>query len=267
MAQTSAAFLAALAYSEDRIGALVGGLDRPVDAFAQPCVLALSIARQAGAVHRDLIALCAANRTTSALILLRPIVEAAILVRWLEVDPQLHTDMYLAEDDRSRLSAAPAITEFRRRREIPSSGPVFDPADAVRMRSEVERTKAKAIAAGRITKKSNRVLPLILDMAMATADTAIWEAYEIIYRVASPWTHFGGRSLAHHEFEKRPDGTHIEPRSVFGADAIRGVSAPTMLVLLGSTSRICGLGFETEARIIQDTLALWPREVVKDVDV
>lgn len=263
----SPAFKTALAYAEERIAALIEGLDRPINEFGQPCVLALSIARQAGGVHGDMLRLCAAGRTTSALILLRSIVEAAILVRWIQVDPQLHTDMYLAEDDRMRLAGVPAIEEFRRRRGIPSSGPVFDPVDDARMRKEVEATKAKAIAEGKITKKSNRVLPLVQDMAKVTGDTAIWEAYEILYRVISPWTHFGGRSLAHHEFESRPDGTYIEPRAVLSGEAIRGVAAPTTLVLLGSTSRICGLGFEGEARLLQDTLVLWPREVLDNVDV
>jgi hypothetical protein len=130
------------------------------------------------------------------------------------------------------------------------------------MRKTVTTAKAAAVKAGKITGKSNRVMLLINDMAKATGDSAIWEAYEIIYRVVSPWTHFGGRSLAHHEIELRSDGQHLVPKSPYTGAAIRAVAAPTMLVLLGSVSRICDLGFDREARILQDTIVLWPSQVL-----
>lgn len=267
MVKMSPAFVDALSYAEERIQALVASLDRPIEGLAQPGALTLGIARQAGAVHRDLITLCASNRLTSPVILVRPIVEAAILVRWIEVDPQPHTDMYFAEDDRQRLSSVPAFVEFRRRRGTPMSGPVFSPDVEAEMRKGVTDVKAAAIAAGKITKKSNRVLPLIQDMAKATGDSAIWEGYQVIYRVASPWTHFGGRAMSHYEPETRSDGTHLVPAPPYDGLAIRGLTAPTMLVLLGSVSRICGLGIEREARILQDTIAMWPSEALGDVDL
>ena len=267
MVKMSPAFVDALSYAEERIQALVASLDRPVEGLVQPCALTMGIARQAGAVHRDLMTLCASNRLTSPVILLRPIVEAAILVRWIEVDPQPHSDMYFAEDDRQRLSSAPAFVEFRRRRGTPMSGPVFTREVEVAMRKGVTAVKEGAIAAGKITKKSNRVLPLIQDMAKATDDSAIWEGYEVIYRVVSPWTHVGGRALSHYEPEIRSDGTHLVPVPPYDGQAIRALTAPTMLVLLGSVGRICGLGIEREARILQDTIAMWPSEALMAVDL
>jgi hypothetical protein len=122
MPKTAPAFYVALDYAEERIQALIRSLDRPIDGFSPPCALAIGIARQAGAIYGDLMALARAGRLVSAMILLRPIVEAAILVRWIEMDPQPHADMYFAEDDRLRLGSAPAMVEFRRKRTLRRSG-------------------------------------------------------------------------------------------------------------------------------------------------
>jgi Family of unknown function (DUF5677) len=263
----SSAFVAARAFAEERILSLLNGLDHPIDGLPQPPVLSLGIARQAGDVYRSLLGACNRNELTAAMVLVRPIVEAAIVVRWIEVDPQPHTDMYFAEDDRQILGAAPILREQRRRRGLATAEPIIPKATEAEMKASVQRVRSEAIAAGRLPPKFNRLLPLVETMATETHDSAIWEGYQVIYRIVSPWTHFGGRSLAGHTTEARSDGTHLVPAHVYDASAIRSLTAPTMLVLLGSLSRLCDLGVDGETRLLQDTIALWPSEALKNVDI
>jgi hypothetical protein len=104
-------------------------------------------------------------------------------------------------------------------------------------------------------------------MAQDTKDSAIWEAYEIIYRNASPWAHVSERIMTGYQLESRSDGTHIVPAQTWTGRSIRSVAVPGFAILLGSASRICGIGVEKECRIIQDALAGWPPEALSEVRV
>ncbi len=159
--------------------------------------------------------------------------------------------------------AIPIFDEFQRRRRI-TVGPQHDSDRIAEMKATIKAVRSEAVADGQFPPKFNRLLPLIETMATETGDSAIWEGYQVLYRMVSPWTHFGGRSMSGHRVEPRPDGLHIVPTHAYGADAIRSLAAPTMLILLGSTSRICELGIDGETRILQNTIVLWPAETQED---
>ena len=125
------------------------------------------------------------------------------------------------------------------------------------MKAFIKGVRMKARDSGEPLKEDGPLLPQLQQMALSTKDTAAWEAYEVLYRIASPWSHAGGRSLVGQRFEQRADGKHV----VLGVDwapiAVRALVAPTVAVLMGSASRICEIGLEDELRVLQDTLAQW----------
>ena len=259
-------FLAALTAAESELDRLADKLDVPIDGRSIPCVVVLGIARQAFVMYRGLRREAAAEPLgITGPTMLRSVVEAAILIRWIEDAPALRVDMYMAEDDRHRLAAAEPFRKFRARRATSVSGPVFTVTATAAMTANVADARARALAASEPIRKSGSVTPTVEAMALSTGDSAMWEAYEVIYRVSSPWTHLSGGSLAHHRVESRPDGSHLVVDGGYKDPALRAMAAPSIAHLLGSTSRICGLGIEVEARTWQDAIVFWPAPLVESM--
>jgi hypothetical protein len=71
--------------------------------------------------------------------------------------------------------------------------------------------------------------------------------------------------LSQHRVESRPDGSHLVIAGPYPGIALRAMAAPSMAHLIGSTSRICSLGIEAEARIWQDAIIEWPTPLIESV--
>jgi hypothetical protein len=173
--------------------------------------------------------------------------------------------MYQADDDRQRLASADPFRKFRARRSAGRGHPVFGRAETIEMRRVVAEVRSEARAAGEPIGLAGAVVPPVEQMALVTNDTAMWEAYQIVYRISSPWSHLEARSLASHSFEARLDGTHLVVSGGYSGLAVRAMAAPLVAHLIGTTSRICGLGLEAEARIWQDAVVTWPAPLIDSV--
>jgi hypothetical protein len=244
---------------QGRDALLARSLDVSLEGKRGQCAVALGIARQGFELYRGLRREAAADPLgITGTILLRSLAEAAILVRWIEGDPPLRVDMYFAEDDRQRLADAEPFRQFRARRGRPNE-PVYSAEQIAEMQANMATVRARAVAAGEpIGEKRGSLLPPIEVMAQKTGDSAVWEAYEVIYRVTSPWTHTAGMALGSHRMEQRPDGPHLVIGGPYRDLHLRAMASPLMAHLVGSTSRICGLGLEDEARVWQDAVVSWP---------
>jgi hypothetical protein len=77
---------------------------------------------------------CAGGNVLTALLTLRSLTEAAILVRWIEMDPIHHVAMWMAEDQRNSLSAVDQWRFAAKRRGWPPRV-VFAKAEGAAMRS------------------------------------------------------------------------------------------------------------------------------------
>jgi hypothetical protein len=253
-------FAAALEAAEFRLAELAdGALDRPITGRETACVMGIGL--HAAAIWLGGVRECLAEAVAPAAVLVRSLVDAAILVRWIEVDPVLHVAMYFAEDDRQRLAAGTAIDELRGRRGWPAtSGRAFDAKDERRLRDGIKADRAKAKRRGEPIGDAGSVLPNVENMARTTDD--LWEAYTVAYRVTSPWTHAGGRAIAGHELEERLDGHHIIPQTMMTVHQVRSLAAPTFAHLLASVSRQAELGVHEECDHIRLTLVGWPSEVL-----
>lgn len=225
-------------------------------------MVVLGIARQAFEVYRGLRREATANALgITGPILLRSLADAAILLRWIQDNPPLRVEMYFAEDDRQRLAAAEPFRRFRARRGT-DAGPVYPAAREAAMRANVADVRRRARVAGEpVGAVRGPLLPAAETMALSTGDSAMWEAYEVIFRVSSPWAHLSGTALSSHRIEHRRDGPHLVVEGAYRGVYLRAMACPSMAHLLGTASRICGLGIEGEARLWQDAIVEWPTPV------
>jgi hypothetical protein len=254
-------FRDALPVAEAELDDLFEKLDIPINAKAPPCVLVLGLARQAGLVFAGLRREARGDDSgATPPILLRTLADAAILIRWIEEAPELHVDMYQAEDDRLRLAGAPAF-EALHKAQGGEPGPVFPPDAEAALRAGIDATRARALAEKEPIGRAGSVLPNIEAMANATGDAEMQEAYGIIFRIASSWAHIGGRSITHHRFEERADGRHLVVEGGLPALHVRALGATLVAHLIASASRICGLDLDEAARVWQEAVATWPAEV------
>jgi len=105
--------------------------------------------------------------------LLRPLVEMNVLLRFLAVDPELHTELWYAEGERNVVTL---VDEFSSSRGLAGRwarlvSVNIDPAAFASRREAVERVRDKARAAGVAgVAKTGAVLPSITHQQRATGD-------------------------------------------------------------------------------------------------
>jgi hypothetical protein len=241
---------------EQRLLELSAQLDRPIDGMPSESVLVLGLARQAIGVYRGVLREADADGVTAATILVRAIAEAVILVRWIELDPGLHAAMYQAEDHRQSLAAAGGMEKFKRRQSQPVGDPVFSPEVVAEKNAEMRRVRALAQKASEPIGDKGALLPQVQQMAERTKDPDIQTAYDVLYRFTSASTHFGGRSLTGHRFERRSDDSvYLVVKPHTDSETTKTIAASLVAVLISSASRVCGFGIETEADAILADLA------------
>lgn len=250
-----------LEQAEIELGRLVEKLDPLVIGMSVEQQIVLAIGRHADELYAGVQRECEAGEVATAMVLLRPVVEDAILVRWIERDLPLHGEMWQAEDRRNQLAGAAAFEELRRRRGRPLS--VFPSADAEAMKDDIKAIRRKAVAKHEpINPNMGSLLPAIEQMVDKT-DNALWEAYQIAYRSLSPYTHSGGRAFTGYRYDSRPDGIHLVVGHDWTPLQIKGLAATTFLMILESVSRVCGLGFEDEGAMIRNLVATWPSDPIE----
>lgn len=249
-----------LPHVESRLELLADRLDPPVDQLNAGQQIVLSLGLHGRELYAGVRQACTAGSVATAMVVLRPAVEDAILVRWLESDLPMHSEMWLAEDNRNLLVGADAFEELRRRRGRPLS--VRSPDETVAMRGHIKSVRKKAVMKGEpINPDKGSVLPSVEQM-VDLKDNALWEAYQVAYRSLSPYTHSGGRAFVGYRYERRVDGTHLVAGHDWTTSAIRGLAATTFLLTIECISRVCELGIEDEAASMRDLVATWPSDAI-----
>lgn len=88
----------------------------------------------------------------------------------------------------------------------------------------------------------------------------LWEAYNVAYRMGSPFTHSGGRGLEGHWIEEREDGHHIVADVTWTAVQVRAGAAPAYAMAIASASRQAELDLHSAADEIRVGLThTWDR--------
>lgn len=239
--------------AETAIRAWFPALDAPVTSREQTVVVGLGL--RGIALYRGLIHACSGpTPTIAAEADLRALVDLVILIRWIEMAPALHIDMWLAEDDRGRITLGEKWGEMHRRRGS-SAGPAFTSEEVATMREGLAKVRAAARTAGEHVGEKGAMMPSIEHMAAATDD--LFEAYQIAYRSLSPSSHSGARSFVRDTAEQRADGWHLKPSAAWEPLHLRALGVPLMCFLVASVSRQLSLNLETRADQFRVEFTKW----------
>jgi hypothetical protein len=105
-----------LTFGQVQLDTIAGRFDVPIDNKAPECRAVLGVVLHARQVFRSVLRDCASDDIPTAMLSLRALAEATILVRWIEVSPVHHVEMWQAEADCHNLIVATNFDEMNRRR-------------------------------------------------------------------------------------------------------------------------------------------------------
>jgi hypothetical protein len=128
----------------------------------------------------------------------RPLIELAILVKWVSLNPTFHGELWFAESDANELThyskASAHIVASDRHFEPPTS---TEPTEEKTRRRDEAR--AALAAAGR--NYGNKLIPTVARMveeverAIPDHKNPVRDAYDLVYRGFSPWEHSDATSF------------------------------------------------------------------------
>lgn len=249
-----------LASGRDQLDEIAGRFDIPIDGRSREQRAVLALVLHARHVYHAILRDCAAGDIATALLSLRALSEAGVLIHWIELSPADHVEMWEAEADRHLLAAAKAFDAMDRKRGWDRfRAPVSDTLPAEMGQRVGQVREAARLRGERLGQAA--CMPTVEHMAGTTIE-AMRQIYEIVYRITSPWAHASEQVLAAYGPEVRRDGTHIVPAWAWTVRDVMGLTVPLFAILLGSASRMCGLGLEHECRILQDSVADYPPQAL-----
>jgi hypothetical protein len=180
------------------------GLRDPVpDDVVQKALIALGT--RAASLFRGFVELIKSDAPAASLALMRPAVEINLGLRFIVANPELHTEIWMAEGERESLKL---VREVAADQELAARhGHALDPSAPWFVERErfVEEVRAKAIAAGVAGVGSNpggRVMPDMRTIAFNHGDLASREAYTLAYRALSEDVHGSSRAFQQSHFEQ-----------------------------------------------------------------
>ena len=229
-----------LALAEAGLDELASRLPNPV---GQPDLMAV-VGAAFGSRARDLYAgfLYAIDGPSviAPLVLARPLIELAILLRWIRDDVEPRHDLWQAH---SAEMEAKAIRQAAAHLPRPVGDPYhIDELGAVLAEKDV------FAAAGR--KRANRLgteraLPGLTEMIQSVEKRseaeghALGQAYDIAFRFVSPATHSDDSSFRMNFVEKSGSPVQYAERSIVDPDHLRLIAAGCMAHAIESAARMC----------------------------
>jgi hypothetical protein len=192
---------------------------------------------------------------------LRPLVEAAILLKWISLDPTLHGELWFAQSEDRELTA---MRELERNIGLRVRGDI-DPTVITESVEDKTAWRDEAVARGKAAGKKygDRAMPELarLVQEIETADPghkmAMRQAYDVAYRGFSPWMHSEAASFKSTAVTT-PEGAawvgDVSPYSVEHLRLIAGAMVAYVLEIVGVAS---GDGSDTVARVIRDYLTIF----------
>jgi len=187
----------------------------------------------------------------SASALVRSLFEAWVLLRWLELDPDVHVPLWQADHERHALKLLRVGHERTGERLAGRFKEWAEDALIASKESLVAAARAKGLAAGvkGVGKGSaGPLLPSMPDMVEAINDPAVTEGYTIVYPLSSAFIHSSASSvLGVMEFDESSGTFAIDDGPLDDQVPVRALAATLFAGLLADTSRIAGLGVESAA--------------------
>lgn len=231
--------------ADQRIRELSRTLRYAVDGLAQPELLALAFGMRGWDFYRGVKHAITGPSQYGPQVELRALLEVAIVCRWLEDDPPVRTELWMADDRRSQLRGMKLGAAFAEQRGSTPPRPYTD-QEREEMEQGIEAARQRAREAGTPdVPKSGRVLPTIEAMTRSSDDL---RETTVLYWTLSPFAHAGGRSFTGDDVEQREDGKLylVSEAPMREPASILAMAESILLHLWASASRVVGLGIEEE---------------------
>jgi hypothetical protein len=236
---------------EERLLALATTLERPVEPSVFR-IAALALGQRARTIFHGFTLLVASRAPAAGLPLMRAAVEINLTLRFLVVNPELHSELWAGEGERQSLIL---LREFAADTELVARhGAINIEAPWVEEREKyIRNVRAKALEAGVVgVGSSGSLLPSMQVIAVKHGDAATREAYRLAYRGLSNDVHTAARAF-HAEHFRNVDGglmfQEVEPTA-----GERMLNATTFASTLCVLSEPLELGVLDDAVLIKDAL-------------
>lgn len=183
----------------------------------------------------------------------RLLLEAWILLRWLELNPELHLELWAAEQERH---VRTLIAEGSKKGH-PSLGKRLMADLGPERLAQIDRTiaeaRAKGLAAG-MKIKTGPLLPNLPAMAEAIGADEVSEGYHWAYGFLSSFVHAGAGSFEGRVSVTPNSQVRIDDGPLADAWPARTLAVRIYAFVLRDVSRILGLGIDAEVQKTIDVL-------------
>jgi hypothetical protein len=217
----------------------------------------LGLSHRARSLFRAVAYLATGPAAVVTPVAIRPLTEIHLALRFLALNPELHTELWIAEQTRWQVSFAEAVRDREElkpwRAQLHTE--LIDPR-----RAEVRRLRDEAIAAGVPgVGKSGPLFPSIKRQVEALNDSEAWQTYYFVYGRLGADVHAGLLSFEHVRLKDVQDGfaVHREEATEDDFDAERAVSITTFASILISASRALELEIADRADQIRLHFINW----------
>lgn len=197
------------------------------------------------------------------LLALRPLVEAAILAKWISLDPKLHGELWFAQSEDRDITA---IREQEKHLGI--SVQTGTPTELI-TESIDEKTawRDEAIKHGKAAGKryGDRAMPSLDRLVKEIEDQdpghkiAMRQAYDVAYRSISPWTHTEAASFKYTAVQTDDGLAFVGDRSPYRAELLRMIAGAMFAYVLEVAGAATGAVDAVDARFIRDYLTVYHR--------
>ncbi len=239
----------------DIVGSVAKRLDqighslRPEDSVAQELVAPWSLLQRSRSLVDAINWLVDGPSDAATWIVARSLVDLAITIAWLRVDPATHGKLWSAEAYRRELELLPILEEHMRTGQ--SKAPALESAIALK-RSIVSQARLLARDAGVAgVGRKGPLVPTLKDRAEQVGTEATRVAYSMFFSPWSEWGHTGAGSLA----VRVENGTVVlddgPPKNPVQVHAL---TYALYAYALAELSRWIGLGVEDECDVLRGKL-------------
>lgn len=231
----------ALTMGELVLDELASRIPSPAEATTLSGAAAGMFTGRARDLHRGFIHARAGPSVIAPVVLVRPLVELAILVRWIQDDPGPRFEAWVAH---SEAQDAKAIRELAKHLPRPEGDRFGSTAVEPVLDAKEARVDAARTATGRATGALRPGLTEMIEAIIAKDPRealALRQAYDLGYRSTSPSTHTESASFKEN-FVEHPNGSvSYAEASPIGIELLRYMAAACLAYAVEAAGRIADL--------------------------
>jgi hypothetical protein len=232
----------------------------PTTLDSHPAFYAAMVGVRGRSLYENFLHSLTSSVDIGPLLAIRPLIEAAILAKWISLDPDLHGQLWFAQSEDRDVTAmreAEKNLGVRVRGELPTDVIVESIEEKEAFR---DAAVARAKAAGKNYGK--RPMPpleqMVTQIAKADPDhkVAMRQAYDLAYRSFSPWEHTEAASFKA-TAERTANGVKfLGDVSPVDQEVLRLIAGAMFAYILEINGLAAGDGSEVLARMVRDYLTV-----------